>query len=355
MFKQPNNKLAPAEVKEQLHHLPRGWTSSLPGNARHKALANGWHLGAARLFFVLGIFAAMPPTARAKELNPLGGTAIDAMARLWESKPLLNGPGVPVFDDAMDLSAILEPEEHWVASRSVLRPNQACPQLEAGLQQWLPLWLRWRRRRPKMRRAVADEVAQLVDDLDDSVQQWCFSLEPHVQKAYFAPVNACSPVIQRLAILASMFGWQGLGLFDELTQGFPLLGRLRQGWGGDFARTPATASHFLLPTSCVRSENLYFVRRKLERQRADPAWEVMAAEIASDVHSEGAWKGPFEAPRCWGKSTVALAEYQRTKELLPGPCQHVPCCFAFAVRQVWSDGQPKRGLEKILGQLYSWC
>ena len=74
MFKQPNNKLvlAPAEVKEQLHHLPRGWTSSLPGNARHKALANGWHLGAARLFFVLGIFAAMPPTARAKELNPLG-------------------------------------------------------------------------------------------------------------------------------------------------------------------------------------------------------------------------------------------------------------------------------------------
>ena len=57
-----------------------------------------------------------------------------------------------------------------------------------------------------MRSAVADEVAQLVDDLDDSVQQWYFSLKPRVQKAYFAPVDTCSlklPVIQRLA---SMFG-----------------------------------------------------------------------------------------------------------------------------------------------------
>ena len=82
------------------------------------------------------------------------------------------------------------------------------------------------------------------------------------------------------------------------------------------------------------------MKRKLERQRVDPAWEVMAAEIASDVQ-RGRMEGPFEAPPCWGKSTVALAEYQRTKELLPGPCQHVPCCFAFAVRQVGSDGQPK--------------
>ena len=46
--------LAPAEIKEQCHHLPKGWTKALSDHQRHKAR----HLGVARWFFILGLFAA---------------------------------------------------------------------------------------------------------------------------------------------------------------------------------------------------------------------------------------------------------------------------------------------------------
>ena len=340
MFRQTDNRLvlAPAEVKEQLHHLPRGWTEGLRGTARHRALANGWHIGAARFFLVLGILAATPQAAPARELSPLGGTAIDAMAKLWETKPLLNGPGVPVSEDALDLSAILDPEEHWSAACRVSHQNQSRPQLEPGLLQWLPLWQHWRRVVPEMRYAVAKEVEQLVSDLDDSVQKWYFGLKPHVQKAYCAKDRACSVQVPVIRHLASIFGWGDMDIFDELTEGFPLLGSLRPGLGWRL-RDDARYSE-PIPITEFWQENLKVVQRKLQQQRVDPAWEIMAAEIAADVKL-GRMEGPFTAPPCWGKSMVALADYQHTNALLPGPCQHVPCCFAFAVHQVGSDGQPK--------------
>ena len=48
-----------------------------------------------------------------------------------------------------------------------------------------------------------------------------------------------------------------------------------------------------LPLADFVRENFYFVKRKLARQRVDRAWEVMAAEIASDVQG-GRMEGPFE-------------------------------------------------------------
>ncbi|CAE7231016.1 unnamed protein product [Symbiodinium sp. CCMP2592] len=299
MFRSPDKfMLAPAVVKEQLHQVPRGWTASLQGAERHRALANGWNLGAARLFLVLGILTAMPPPVPAKELSPLGGNAVDAMAKLWETKSLLNGPGVPLSDDAMDLSAILDPEEHWSAAHSVLHQNQSSPQLEPGLLQWLPLWKHWRKFVSEMRYAVAAEVEQLVADLDDEIQQWYFSLKPHVKKAYAAKDDTCSVKVPVVKKLASVFGWQDMEIFDELTEGFPLLGDLRPGLGWRL-RSDSRYSE-PLPMCDFLKENLAVVQHKLRQQRVDPAWKVMAAEIAAD----GRMEGPFEAPSCWGKSMV---------------------------------------------------
>ena len=44
-----------AEIKEQMHHLPRGWTEPLPCKARHRAVANGWHIRIVRWLFILSI------------------------------------------------------------------------------------------------------------------------------------------------------------------------------------------------------------------------------------------------------------------------------------------------------------
>ena len=103
--------LPPPSVKEQWHHLPWNWTEHLPEHERHKALANGWHAGAARLIFIMAMFGATPPPQRARELNPLGGTALDIV--------LGPGPG-----DYFNLSYLEDPSERW--SRSRLMPSRVC-------------------------------------------------------------------------------------------------------------------------------------------------------------------------------------------------------------------------------------
>ena len=111
MFVNPDGKLqlATADIKEQLHHLPRSWTKTLPDHSRHRAIANGWHISAARWFVVLSIFLAQVPVnvAIPQERHPWGSNAIDFMVGLRQSAPLLAGPGVPVLGDALDLSSIL--------------------------------------------------------------------------------------------------------------------------------------------------------------------------------------------------------------------------------------------------------
>ena len=143
MFVNPDGKLqlATADIKEQLHHLPRGWTKTLPDHSRHRAIANGWHISAARWFVLLSIFLAQVPVnvAIPQERHPWGSNAIDFMVGLWQSAPLLAGPGVPVLGDALDLSSILSVKEHWEASAAVLHPAQQVPRIEPGIEQWLPL------------------------------------------------------------------------------------------------------------------------------------------------------------------------------------------------------------------------
>ena len=130
--------LPPPSVKEQWHHLPRNWTKQLPEHDRHKALANGWHAGAARLIFIMAMFAATPP-ASARELNPIGGTALDIAANLWQGRPPLLGPGPGDYDE-FDLSHLQDPSEHWFRSRSMPHPDHRDAQMEPGLRRWLSIW-----------------------------------------------------------------------------------------------------------------------------------------------------------------------------------------------------------------------
>ena len=75
----------------------------------------------------MAMFAASPPQAAA-ELNPLGGTALDIVANLWQGKPPLLGPRPGEYDD-FDLSYLEDPSEHWRRSRTMPHPEHRDAQM----------------------------------------------------------------------------------------------------------------------------------------------------------------------------------------------------------------------------------
>ena len=182
--------LPPPSVKEQWHHLPRNWTKQLPEHDRHKALANGWHAGAARLIFIMAMFAATPPTS-ARELNPIGGTALDIAANLWQGRPPLLGPGPGDYDE-FDLSHLQDPSEHWFRSRSMPHPDHRDAQMEPGLRRWLSIWSRMQPHLADLRVEVVQQVEQLAIDVEDATRAWYETLAPHVRKAYASKSRVCS-------------------------------------------------------------------------------------------------------------------------------------------------------------------
>ena len=315
--------LATAKIKEQLHHLPVGWTQPLREHSRHRAIANGWHIGVAKWFFIFGVFCAVAPTAEAGEIvgptprlqpSPLGSSAIATMASLWRSSPLLNGPGVPIFDDALDLAAIEDALEHWSASRATLHPGQSPPRLEPGLVQWLPLWKHWRPHLQHLRAAVVSEVTQMVEDRQDEIEDWFEGLDPHVQLAYGGKSRDCTMKLPIIKELAEEFGWRDMELLEEMQHGFPKLGVIRPGLGWRLRDDKRYAE----PTDIeeVFRQNEKFVQQKLSRGKVDPCWQIMADEIAADV-SLGRMEGPFAAPEHWCRRTIPLSSHSHTAQLLP--------------------------------------
>ncbi|CAE7533633.1 unnamed protein product [Symbiodinium sp. CCMP2592] len=286
--------IPPPSVKEQWHHLPQGWTSKLSEHERHKALANGWHAGAARLIFIMAMFAATPAKAD-KELNPLGGTALDIAAGLWQGRPPLLGPG-PGDYDSFDLSYLQDPAEHWKLSRHMPHPDHRDALMEPGLQQWIRIWFQMRAHLAELRLAVVEQVEEMVADMEDETRSWYQSLRPHVQKAYRSTTGVCTLQLPALRRICELFGWQDLGIFDELTHGFRLLGPLAPGLGWKRRNDDRYANPLDLAEFMVK--NKQYVVDKLRRCRVDPCWKQMADEIAADV-SLGRMEGPFTSPSDW--------------------------------------------------------
>ena len=118
--------------------------------------------------FIMAVFAATPPTPAA-ELNPLGGTSVDIAAALWQGKSPLLGPGPGDYDE-FDLSYLEDPDEHWRRSRVMPHPDARDASIEPGLQQWLQVWSRMRPHLTELRNAVAQQIEELVDDMQDETR-----------------------------------------------------------------------------------------------------------------------------------------------------------------------------------------
>ena len=58
------------DIKEQLHHIPKGYTAveGIDDRTRHRLIGNGWHWGVARKLLTLVVAAMMTPTGASMEI-----------------------------------------------------------------------------------------------------------------------------------------------------------------------------------------------------------------------------------------------------------------------------------------------
>ena len=142
----------------------------------------------------------------------------------------------------------------------------------------------------------------MVEDCEEEVKLWFESLAAHVQRAYGGKHGKCTLKLPIIKSLAAEFGWGDMSLFQEMHDGFPLLGDIRPGLGWRLRND----SRYAEPKDIhvfLRENMNDFVQQKLRRGKVDECWQAMADEIAADV-AMGRMEGPFEAPSWWCKRTV---------------------------------------------------
>lgn len=136
-------QLPTSEMKEVLHHLPRGWTDAPPisDRSRHKAVANGWHVGIATIIITILLACGKPAEAAHPRAQPewLGHTTVDKMASLWSSTPLLTDTADSP-PPTTELAALTDKRKHWEIAWDTPHPDHTQGTLEPGLRQTLQLW-----------------------------------------------------------------------------------------------------------------------------------------------------------------------------------------------------------------------
>ena len=89
-----NMSVPSAAVKEQLHGLPAGYTQTdgVAERSRHRLLANGWHVGVARLMLYLIVMATQQTVSEAIPATPRT-TTLQWVAQQLTGFPPVVGPG----------------------------------------------------------------------------------------------------------------------------------------------------------------------------------------------------------------------------------------------------------------------
>lgn len=117
----------PPEAKEQLHQLPR-WYTAVPGvseRARHRMLANGWHIGSAKFIMML-VLQSMLMTAAATPAPQPRHTAMQTMLNILQPLEPQIGPG-RWPSEAICVAQTGSMWEHWKAAIVATHPMQRPP------------------------------------------------------------------------------------------------------------------------------------------------------------------------------------------------------------------------------------
>ena len=322
---------APTELREQLQGLPLGYTEELAGGdqtQRDVALGNAWHLPTA----VWILFLVLLGTANADVPRSPHESALDKVVNLWIATKVPFGP--PPRRSGSEYMPQFSWTEHldWALHRDTnMTPKDLDPTLSWCLEHrhlFHPL--------VRFQNDVIEEIKELVLDFEDHTMAWFHTLPPHVQHAYKHKESVTQiPIL--IHLLRRLQYPQTEVLYRELSDGFPLMGKLTPGVNWHVRQD----QKYLQPTPMddFRQKNREYIRNKLETNRVDDHWKFMLGEILAEVKL-GRMNGPFKAPKWWPRPSVAT-QLPGTDVLLDLPHDDPFIAMAFSIEQTGSDGNTK--------------
>eukprot|EP00435_Cladocopium_sp_Y103_P061850 s2532_g23.t1 len=316
-----------ATVKEQFHLLPKGYTSA-PGvteRARHRMIANGWHIGTAK--FMMMLVLQMAATIQAGEVpSQPRHSAFQQMLQILQHQEPSIGPG------SWARSPVCVPTatsmwEHWELATSAKHPMNTPRRLEPGFQQCIQTQQMIGGSLPRMRTEIIDEIASLAEDFSSPTMDWWKALPPHIRQVYYDQDHQQVSQIPLLLHLLKLTGMPSLeDLQADLTGGFQVLGTLNPGAGW----LPRADQKYEYPikTDAFRSQNRHYTMAKLRTNRVDPEWNTMLQELVKELE-RGRMSGPYEAPGWWPVDSISI----EGKDKIPLPSQEICVSFCFSVKQ----------------------
>ena len=311
-------------VKEQLHHMPKGFTAhgDVDDKSRHKMLGNSWHLGVARfiLMFVLQ-WSGPSPTEAGGEHN-----TVDEMAQWARTHPVQLGPR-QLTPAGFDLPWCNDMQEHFEASQAAIHPSLQDPALSPSLEQVVQRNIELSDRLSKIRLDVVTEIKDMVAAWEEKTHRWWTNLARHLQMVYLDPSSGYITQIPVFLALLEKCGFPGLTeLQEDLNQGFPTVGDQHRGVGW----LPRSDGRYSdpLPLDVFEVANRAYVHQKLKQGYVDEHWQEMLNELLDD-RSQGRLEGPFRAPEDWPVPAAGIPG----EPLLPAPTGRVCAAVCFAVCQ----------------------
>jgi hypothetical protein len=326
-------------IREQLHELPKGYTASCKNEtSRTRMVANGWHIGVAKTLMLIILASAMALCPASKLNNIPQSVHIrphEVAARLFlqsndDYKFGIKPAELRMFAETDD------PIHHLQqALGDTLIPDRL-PGCDMSLGFALARCISCPRDTIRWREAIIRDITCLATEFEEfEVESFMRGTPPHVQKAY--KFHGKTTNIPLLIYLLKKFEYPGTTtLENELSTGFPMIGKISEGTGWcartDNKYTSPTPIHEFL------EKNGEMIGEWVRSRTPDIAWELMYHEIIGEV-SQGRMDGPFQCPPGWKRKAWSHDTTQFPLAALPeGPKAFAP---AFAIRQTGSDGQEK--------------
>eukprot|EP00438_Fugacium_kawagutii_P034924 Skav206385 [mRNA] locus=scaffold834:525350:529905:- [translate_table: standard] len=317
-----------ADIKEQLHQLPRGYTKvkGVSERSRHRLIANGWHAGVVRFLIILMFTQVVKHNAAATIPPVVRYTSLDWIINFANHFPAHIGP-----EEWNDTVVVMPPTtdmwDHWQQSSVARHPLQHPPRLEPGLQQAFELQHRLSQDLPRLRAAIVNDIEDMVAEWEDDTNQWWRSLPSHIAQVYH---DVDHQQITQIPILLHLLdrlhcpGFQDLK--QDLEHGFAVTGKLHPGPGWQHR----TDSRYAFPISSDTwtTMNRHYVMGKLARNHVDPHWATLLQEILEE-HRKGRLSGPYQQPSWWPVQSITTHGLER----LQLDDDDICVAFAFAVEQ----------------------
>jgi len=319
--------IPPADVKEQCHHLPKGYTQvqGVSERSRHRLLANGWHAGVARFMLYMVVMTLQARPLSAIPCQPRTSTLQWVVQQLARFPPRVGPGGWPMQPNSIPPADDMW--QHWDYSSRPVHPLQQPPMLPPGMQQTIQLQSLWRSDLHRIRHEVVEEISQMIMDSTEDTLSWWQTLPDHIRQVYYDPTHKQITQIPIFLKLLKMAGYPGLDdLTTDLLHGFEVLGELHPGCGWN----PRHDERYNYPISfeAFSKMNRNYVLDKLRKNFVDPHWKTMFEELLEE-RTKGRLSGPFKAPSWWTRSTRSV----NGEPLLELPEGDVAIAFCFSVSQ----------------------